>query len=61
MKEVKTMLNERQKRFVDFYIQNGGNATRAAFQAGYEEKTARQVGSRLLQNARVCLQEIKMI
>ena len=46
------MLNEKQKRFVDFYIQTG-NATQAARLAGYEEKSARQVGSRLLQNSSV--------
>ena len=45
-------MSEKQKRFVDFYIQTG-NATQAARLAGYEEKSARQVGSRLLQNSSV--------
>ncbi len=45
-------LTEKQKRFVDFYIQTG-NASEAARLAGYEEKSARQVASRLLTNANI--------
>ena len=41
-------MNERQKKFVDYYIQNFGNATLAARQAGYSVKTARSIGNRLL-------------
>ncbi len=37
-------LNERQKAFVDYYIQIG-NATEAAIKAGYSEKTARSIGA----------------
>lgn len=37
-------LTERQKRFIDYYIETG-NATEAAILAGYSEKTAKQIGS----------------
>jgi len=37
-------LTEKQKRFVDYYIETG-NATEAARKAGYSEKTARSVGA----------------
>lgn len=37
-------LTERQKRFIDYYIQTG-NATRAAILAGYSQKTANRIGS----------------
>ena len=37
-------LNERQKRFVDYFIELG-NATQAAIRAGYSEKTANRTGS----------------
>ncbi|MBR4384377.1 MAG: terminase small subunit [Selenomonadaceae bacterium] len=40
-------LSERQKRFVDFYIQTG-NSAKAARLAGYSEKTARTTGAKLL-------------
>lgn len=42
-------LNDRQKRFCEYYAQSG-NATEAAKQAGYSAKTARQIGQRLLTN-----------
>jgi phage terminase small subunit len=42
-------LNPKQKAFVEFYL-SCWNATSAARQAGYSEKTARQQGSRLLSN-----------
>ena len=38
-------LTEKQKRFIDFYIQTGGNASEAARLAGYSEKTARASGA----------------
>ena len=38
-------LNDRQKRFCEFYVANGHNATKAALDAGYSEKTARAIGS----------------
>lgn len=37
-------LTEKQKRFIDYYIETG-NATEAARRAGYSEKTAKQIGS----------------
>jgi phage terminase small subunit len=37
-------LSERQKRFVDFYLESG-NATEAAIKAGYSKKTARKIAS----------------
>jgi phage terminase small subunit len=37
-------LTERQKRFVDYYLELG-NATEAAKEAGYSKKTARSIGS----------------
>ena len=46
------MLNERQKVFVDFYIQSC-NATEAAKMAGYSPKTAYSIGQRLLKNVEV--------
>lgn len=37
-------LTPKQKAFVDYYIELG-NATEAAIRAGYNKKTARQIGS----------------
>jgi phage terminase small subunit len=37
-------LTEKQKRFIDYYVETG-NATEAAILAGYSEKTAKQIGS----------------
>lgn len=45
-------MNERQKRFVDFYIQTG-NASEAARRAGYSERTARYIGTRLIANVNI--------
>lgn len=45
-------LNARQKAFVDFYIQLG-NATQAAKQAGYSERSAMAIGCELLSNAKI--------
>lgn len=42
-------LKERQRRFVKHYLIEP-NATKAAISAGYSEKTAKQIGSRLLTN-----------
>jgi len=39
----------KMRRFVLAYVDNGGNATKAAIAAGYSEKTARNQGSRLCQ------------
>ena len=43
----KSELNEQQEAFAVAFALNGGNATEAAKEAGYSEKTARQQGSRL--------------
>ena len=40
-------MNERQKRFVDFYIQTA-NAAEAARRAGYSKQTANRIGEKLL-------------
>jgi len=40
-------LNDKQKKFVDYYCQSG-NAAQSAIRAGYSEKTARSQGQRLL-------------
>ena len=45
-------MNEQQKRFADYYIENP-NATEAAKRAGYSEKTAYSIGQRLLNNVEV--------
>lgn len=42
-------MNEKQKRFAEYYAQNP-NAAEAAKAAGYSEKTARSQGQRLLTN-----------
>ncbi|MBR1647089.1 MAG: terminase small subunit [Selenomonadaceae bacterium] len=41
-------LSERQKRFVDYFVQTG-NAAKAARLAGYSEKSARETGKEQLQ------------
>lgn len=46
-------LTERQKRFAEEYIINGGNATQAAIKAGYSKRTAEATASRLLRNVKV--------
>ena len=45
-------LNERQKRFVDYYLQSS-NATESAKKAGYSPKNAYQVVSVLLKNTKI--------
>lgn len=37
-------LTEKQTKFVDYYIETGGNAAEAARRAGYAEKTCRSIG-----------------
>lgn len=39
------MLNDRQTRFCDEYLANGGNAYQAALAAGYKENSAKQAAS----------------
>ena len=46
------MLNARQKRFVSEYLIDL-NATEAAIRAGYSEKTAYSIGSRLLNHVEI--------
>lgn len=46
-------MTERQKKFVDEYILNGGNATAAAKAAGYSAKTAYSIAERLLKNVEI--------
>ena len=46
------IITERQNRFVDFYLQTG-NASEAARQAGYSERSAYSTGERMLRNAEV--------
>ena len=43
-------LTERQKRFADLYVENGGNVYKAAVDAGYSEKYANAQGYKLLGN-----------
>ena len=51
-KQDKNKLNERQKKFVDFYIQTN-NISESARKAGYEEKNAPQTGFCLLKNPKI--------
>lgn len=44
----KDELTNQQKMFVEAYLANGSNATKAAISAGYSEKTAYSSGNRLL-------------
>ena len=48
----KPKLNERQTKFVDYYIQSG-NASESARKAGYSKKCDYSIGERLLRNAEV--------
>ncbi len=49
IEEAKNNLNDQQIAFCEYYVATL-NATQAAIDAGYSEKTARQQGSRLLTN-----------
>lgn len=44
---------ERRARFVEAYVENGGNATKAAIAVGCPDKTAKQAGSRMLRHPEV--------
>lgn len=44
-KVVPMPLTEKQKRFCEYYVANGHNATKAAEDAGYKPNSARTVGS----------------
>lgn len=52
VEEAKANLNDQQIAFCEHYVASL-NATQAAIDAGYSEKTARQQGSRLLTNANI--------
>jgi len=43
-------MTPQQERFIEHYIENGGNATQAAIDAGYSENGANRQASRLLTN-----------
>jgi len=45
-------MTERQKKFIDYYIQTG-NASESARRAGYSADTAEVLGCRLLRNVKV--------
>lgn len=45
-------MNAKQKAFADYYIECG-NQTESAKKAGYSEKTAYSIGSRLLKNVEI--------
>jgi len=51
--ELFTWLPPRQQVFISNYLANGFNATKAAIDAGFSEKTADSQASRLLKNAKV--------
>ena len=51
-KQDKSKLNERQKAFVDFYIQSG-NLSESARKAGYSPKNAGATGIELLKNPKI--------
>jgi len=47
------MLKESKHRFIDAYMENGGNGRQAAIQAGYSEKSAHTTAYRLLRDPEV--------
>ncbi|MCI8309090.1 MAG: terminase small subunit [Clostridia bacterium] len=49
-------LTEKQKRFIDFYIETA-NATESAKRAGYSEKTAKNIGAENLTKLNFFIQE----
>ena len=51
-KQDKSKLNERQKAFIDFYIQTG-NLSESARKAGYSAKNASATGIELLKNPKI--------
>ena len=46
-------LTEKQKRFVDYYIQTGGNASESARLAGYSKSTAGRIGGENLKKLEI--------
>ena len=49
-------LTERQKRFIDYYIETA-NATESAKRAGYSEKTAKNIGAENLTKLHLFIEE----
>ena len=49
----KPTLSPKQQAFVDAYLSNGRNATRAAITAGYSKKMAGKIGPRMVGNSRI--------
>lgn len=49
-------LTEKQKRFIDYYIETA-NATESARKAGYSEKTADRIGYENLRKLEIYIQE----
>lgn len=49
----KAAAEARRKMFVEAYLANGGNATEAAVEAGYSQRSAGQQGSRLLKDVKI--------
>ena len=49
-------LTEKQKRFIDYYIETA-NATESAKRAGYSEKTAKNIGAENLTKLNIFIQE----
>ncbi|MGN1230559.1 MAG: terminase small subunit [Anaerotignum sp.] len=41
-------MNERQKKFCEYFAANGGNGSAAAREAGYSERSAREIARKLL-------------
>lgn len=41
-------MNERQKKFCEYYAANGGNGAAAAREAGYSARSAREIARKLL-------------
>lgn len=55
--EPRSGLTEKQSRFVDAYVANGGRLKAAAIEAGYAERSAHVEANRLMKNPLIC-QEI---
>ena len=56
MNEEYNKLTEKQKRFIDYYIETA-NATESARRAGYSEKTAKNIGAENLTKLNFFIQE----
>lgn len=55
---MKTKITHKQRSFVDAYLSNGMNATKAAIQVGYSTKSASAIGSENLTKLNI-LEEIE--